>query len=153
MDSETRIKKTWFGVNAKVNVRGDFLHISGVGPLMIPHPGIANLLLRTGLPGKVRRHLVFAHEFAHFQTVPVIFLYMCVFAIRSYLTGRTGFGDVVFILISVHAAWEILSECLVAGTDFKAYREFYRGKLLIPQLLFWTVGTMLVAAGGFFLVR
>ena len=141
-DSETRYKRIWFGINASVTVSpgSGFLHKAGVGGFVIPHPSLANWLLRLGLPDKLRRNLIFAHEFAHFRTVPVLFVYMLVLIALFHANGHNGIGEILFLLIGGHAAWEIMSEGLVILEDYAAYRSAYEGEKRFPEFFFGPQG-------------
>jgi hypothetical protein len=144
--SETRFKRTWFGLNAKVTIGPVFLHRTGFRGVTIPHPALANLLLRMGLSHQLERNLSFAHEFAHFQTAPVLFIYMLVVFVLAYVKNLTGMGEIFFLLASIQAAWELMSEGLVVLEDPAAYRTSYNGITRLPRILFWAVVGMLTAA-------
>jgi len=144
---ETRYKRLWFGIEARVTVGPGFLHKSGFGPLVIPHPAVANWLLRWGLPGHLSCDLVFDHEFAHFQTAPMMLLYMLALLIFVFVRGRTSIGAVLIVVASVHAAWEIVSESLVRLKDPVRYRMSYDALIRFPRVLFWTAGGLVTAAG------
>ena len=145
--SETRSKRTWFGANASITIGPGFLHKAGFGGFAIPHPPLANWLLRIGLPGHLRGNMSFAHEFAHFQTVPVLFVYMLVVCVLAYVKGRAGMGEILLLFVSGQAAWEILSEGLVVLEDSEAYSASYEGVTRFPRIFFWTTAGMLTAAG------
>jgi hypothetical protein len=115
--------------------------------LVIPHPPLANWLLRLGLSAHPTRNLIFAHEFAHFQTAPVLFVYVLVIIVLVYMKHRIGMGEMIFLLVSVQAVWEILSEGLVVLEDAAAYRKAYDGIKRLPRFLFWMGGGVLAAAG------
>jgi hypothetical protein len=144
---ETRYKRLWYGPNASVTIGPGFLHRTGFVGFVIPHPPAANWLLRLGLPGHLSRNLIFAHEFAHFQTAPLLFVYMIVLIVLFYIKGRTGMGEVLFLLVSGQATWEIMSEGHMILADSTSYRKTYDGVLRIPRLLFWATAGMLAAAG------
>ena len=48
-----------------------FMHKSGVGRLIIPHPSVINWLLRLGLLENSRNALRVTHEFGHLQSAPL----------------------------------------------------------------------------------
>ena len=144
--SETRYKQAWFGAKARVTVGPGLLHKSGFGGLLIPHPAATNWLLRRGLPEHSSRNLSFAHEFAHIQTAPMLFAYMIVVFILIYLKGRTGVEAVLFLLVSIQAAWEIMSEGLVVFQNFAAYQASYKGITRLPRVFFWGSMGILAAA-------
>ena len=145
--SETRFKRTWFGLNARVTIGPGLLHKTGLHGVAIPHPPVANSLLRMGLSGQLNRNLSFAHEFAHFQTAPVLFIYMLVVFVVAYLKTIAGMGEIIFLLLSIQATWELMSEGFVVLESPGAYRTSYNGISRLPRILFWAVGGILTAAG------
>jgi len=145
--SETRIKRTWFGANARVTIGPGFLHRAGLGGFTIPHPPLANWVLRIGLPGHQRVNMSFAHEFAHFQTAPVLFVYMLVVFVLAYVKGRAGTGEILLLLVSGQGAWELLSEGLLVFENSEAYSAAYEGVTRFPRIFFWTTAGMFTAAG------
>ena len=144
---ETRCKQTWYGLTAQVTTGPGFLHRAGFDGLVIPHPPMVNWLLRLGLSGHLCRNLIFAHEFAHFQTAPVLLAYILGIFFLAYTKGGTGMGEIIFLLVSVQAVWEMLSEGLVVLENFAAYRKSYNGIIKLPRVLFCAGGGMLTAAG------
>jgi len=100
-----------------------------------------------GLSGQLNRNLSFAHEFAHFQTAPVLFIYMLVVFVLAHVKTPTGIGEIFFLLASIQAAWEMMSEGLVVLENPAAYRTSYKGMTRLPRILFWAVGGMLAVAG------
>ena len=145
--SETRSKRTWFGASASVTIGPGFLHKAGFAGFVIPHPPLANWVLRIGLPGHQRVKMSFAHEFAHFQTAPVLFVYMLVVFVLAYVKGRAGMWEILLLLAGGQAAWEILSEGLVVFKDSAAYSASYEGVPRFPRILFWTTAGIFTAAG------
>lgn len=131
----------------RVTVGAGLLHKSGFGPLVIPHPSIANWLLRRGLPGPLHRDLSFAHEFAHFQTVPLLFIYLPAVFMTARARGLSGLLVDIFLLACVQAAWEIVSEGLVVLQAPATYRMSYAGKARMPRIVFWAVGGLFAVAG------
>jgi len=145
--SETRYKHVWFGTKAKITIGPGFLHKSGFGALLITHPAVTNWLLRRRLPEHSSRTLSFAHEFAHIQTAPMLFAYMVVVFIINYLKGQTGVEEILLLLVSIQAAWEMMSEGLVVFEDFAVYQASYKGITRLPRILFWGSMGILAAAG------
>ena len=145
--SDTQTMRTWFGLTARVTIGQGFIHKAGIGRLAIPHPPVANWLLRQGLPADVKRGLSFAHEFAHFQTGPVVLLYMILLSAACYMKGRIGPAVVLQILVSAQAVWEMLSESVVVLTTRAPYRKSYQGIIKLPRFLSWLSGAVLTAAG------
>lgn len=146
-NGETRFRRLWYGPKAKVTIGPGFIHKSGFGTLMIPHPPIANWLLRKGVLGQSSRDLSFAHEFAHFQTAPVLLLYLLAILILVDIGGHMSIGAVLFVLASVQAAWEMASEGLVILKDSTTYRMSYNSLNWLPRALFWATGGLLTTAG------
>ena len=144
---EIRYKRTWYGLTAQVTIGARFLHWAGFGGVGVPHPPLANGLLRIGLPNEVKRRLSFSHEFAHFQTAPGALVYMIVLLAANHLTGRIGMLEILIVLASGLAVWEILSEGLVMLEDPAGYRELYGGISMLPRTLFWVAGVALAVAG------
>ena len=145
--SETRFKQTWFGLNARVTIGPVFVHKAGFRGVVIPHPAVVNFLLRMGLSGQLNCNLSFAHEFAHFQTAPVLFVYTLAVCVLAYIKTLTGMGEIFFLLASIQAAWELMSEGLVVLENPAAYRTSYNGMSSLPRILFWAVGGMLAVSG------
>jgi hypothetical protein len=150
---DTQTMRTWFGVTVRVTIGPGFVHWAGIGRAAIPHPPVANWLLRKGLPDPMRRRLVFQHEFAHFQTAPVVLTFMIVLFTTALLKNRVGLGEILILLSSSQALWEVLSEGLVILKVHPAYRDFYDGIPSGPRRLFWVVGTTIAAAGLLLSVR
>jgi hypothetical protein len=146
-EMETRYKRLWFGPKARATLGPGFLHRSGFGPLVIPHPPLANWLLRRGLPSISSRDLSFAHEFAHLETTPLILFYMLGILTLAFVRGRIGTEAVLFILASTQGTWEIISEGLVMLRGPAKYRMAYDALPVLPRVLFWAAGSMLTAAG------
>ena len=77
----------------------------------------------------------------------MLFAYMIVVFILIYLKGRTGVEAVLFLLVSIQAAWEIMSEGLVVFQNFAAYQASYKGITRLPRVFFWGSMGILAAAG------
>ncbi len=146
-DSETRYECVWFGASARVTIGPGFLHKTGFGSIVIPHPPVDNRLLRIGLPDYLHRNLSFAHEFAHFKTAPVLFVYMLGMLVYAYVKGRTGMGEILLVFAGIRSAWEIMSEGVVVLEGCAAYRASYNRVTRFPRILFWVAAEMLTAAG------
>jgi hypothetical protein len=139
-DCQTRCQRVWFGAQARVTIGPGFLHRTGIGRFLIPHPPLANCILRLGLPEAVRRSLTFAHEFAHYRTMPVLFVYMLILAALFHSTGNTGVGEFILVFIGGLSAWEMMSEGLVKLDDAVAYSRAYEKVKSVPRIFFWTAG-------------
>jgi hypothetical protein len=144
---QTRRKRTWYGLMAKVTLGPGFQHRAGFGKMILPHPPLANWLLRSGLPDETHRRLGFAHEFAHFQTAPVVLLYLGGLLTAFVLKDRGGMLSFLLVLAGGHAAWEMLSEGLVFLSAPPNYRHAYEGTTRLPRILFWLAGAALTAMG------
>jgi hypothetical protein len=144
---ETRWKRTWYGLTAQVTLGTRFLHWAGFGGVGMPHPPLANGLLRIGLPEEAKRRLSFAHEFAHFQTAPAALVYMIVLLAAFHTRGRIGVAAILIVLASTHAVWEMLSEGLVVLEDPAGYQALYESISMLGRTLFWVVVAALAAVG------
>jgi len=145
--SETRWHRTWYGLTAYVTLGPGFLHRAGFGRLKIPHPPIANWILRQGLHIDAKRRLSFVHEFAHFQTAPVVLVYVAALLRNEFVQGGIGLSEILILLLSTQALWEILSEGLAILAAPAMYHAWYEGVALWPRFLFWCLGLLGAAAG------
>ena len=144
--SENRRMLTWYGVQATVIIGPGFVHKTGLGSFVIPHPPLASRLLRRALESGARQKLTFVHEFGHLQTAPMILMYGDA-AMVIYLTNnRANLSGALITLVGAQAAWEIVSELCVVRNDPQFYRESYHEVGLLPRLIFW------VLAGAFTLL-
>lgn len=148
-DSETREMRTWFGATARVTIGPGFIHKAGTGGLLIPHPPMANWLLRLGLPDHLCRRLSFAHEFAHFQTAPLLVAYLIALVALAYIKTRPGIMELFLFLVCAQATWEIMSEGFTILENVEAYRRSYAGVAKTPRFLFWVIGVILSASGWY----
>ena len=140
-------KKTWYGVMATVIIRPGFIHSAGWGVFLIPHPPVANWLLRRGLSEKNRETLTFIHEFMHLQSAPFVLLYTVLLFGLAFTKTHAGLAEIIFILIGSHAVWEIVSEILTINCDVQSYRKFYVKVTFIPRIAFWFSTCVLAIAG------
>jgi len=132
-------KKTWYGLNATVIIGPGFIHTSGWGVLLIPHPPVANWLLRLGLTEKNRETLTIIHEFEHLQSAPFVLLYTVLLIGLAFTKTQAGLAEIFFILIGSHASWEIISEILTYYNDSRLYRRCYEKISLFPRIAFWFI--------------
>ena len=137
--------KTWYGIDATVDVESRFFHKVGLWKVILPHPALVNLLLRFSLP-QGGRPLALKHEFGHLQTAPGALLYL---AVVLSLAGPKDLqcGKALFLLVSTQATWEIVSEGYAIFTDPRGYSKTYEGVSLLPRLLFWGIMGVLTAMG------
>ncbi|TFG91100.1 MAG: hypothetical protein E4G71_04320 [Candidatus Atribacteria bacterium] len=134
-------KKTWYGLNATVIIGPGFIHTSGWGVFLIPHPPIANWLLRLGLTEKNRETLTIIHEFEHLQSALFVLLYAVLLFVLAFSMTHVGLAEIIFILIGSHAAWEIISEILTYYNDSRLYRRCYEKISLFPRIAFWFIAS------------
>lgn len=144
---KTKQMRTWYGINASVTIGPGFLHRAGWGGFLIPHPPVMNWLLHRYLKGNERHTLSFAHEFGHLQSAPLALLYTAVNLAVPIVTGRASLPVIILILISTHAAWEILSEIITILSGANFYRKCYERITIIPRLIFWIITASLTIAG------
>jgi len=110
-----------------------------VGFFLIPHPPLANWLLRRGLSEKNRETLTFIHEFMHLQSAPFVLLYAFLMFILASSMAQTGFTQLLLILICSQASWEFGAEILTYLNDKRFYRRCYGKISLLPRIVFWFV--------------
>ncbi len=89
----------------------------------------------------------FDHEFAHLQTVPVILAYALGMLGCAIAAGRSGPMLILYVVMGVQGAWEIVSEGLVWLQDPGRYRIAYRGLRRLPRALFWGTAALVAVAG------
>ena len=150
---ETQHRKIWFGVTVRVTIGPGFIHRAGIGRVAIPHPPVANWLLRHGMPADLQRNLSFAHEFAHFQTAPVILVAMIALVTLAFPRDGHGIAEILILLAGVQALWEILSEGIVILMTPAMYHAWYEGIPLWPRVIFWNVSAFVVSAAGLSFVK
>ena len=147
--AQTLHRRTWFGLYATVTVGPGFVHKAGVGKVLIPHPPVINWLLRRGLSDTVGLKLSFLHEMAHFQTAPFIALYGVAILTGTVAAGRTNPLHVLFVVVGIQAAWEMLSEALTIIGNSPYYHSCYKGLPKLPRITFWTAAGILTAGAWF----
>ncbi|MFQ5583703.1 MAG: hypothetical protein ACE5GL_04645 [Calditrichia bacterium] len=153
MDYDERINKksvrirTWFGVKAVVEVGNGFWHKAGFGRFLIPHPPLVNWLLRLGLPDEEKNRLGLTHEFGHFQTLPFYLIYTAVLIGLFFSKGYENIAGLIFVFISTHAFWEILTELYTISCLGPLYKLYYRGISFLPRIIFWVIVTAFVLSG------
>ncbi len=145
-------KRTWYGVTATVTIGPGFIHRAGLGKLLIPHPPLANWLLRQKLSESNRQALSVAHEFQHLQSAPFYFIYTLVMLAFALLEENVKYSDIFIVFISSHAAWEILSETLTFFHNLQLYFKSYTEIPISPRLVFWIVSGILAAIGWVFIL-
>lgn len=124
-----------------------FLHRAGFGRLLIPHPPVVNWLLRQGLTESARTRLAFIHEFKHLQSAPAALCYTAANFAALLAAGKTSVMTVVLLLISTHAAYEIMAESITIRHDRQWYRQCYKNVSKIPRTIFWFAMILLTLMG------
>ena len=85
------------------------------------------------------------HEFGHFQSAPLALPYTVLMLALTFVTGHASLLEIIFVLISTHAAWEVMSEILTITSDAQLYSEYYQGITIIPRIVFWiSMGTLTI---------
>lgn len=138
METSTIIKsETWYGVDGTVIIGPGFIHKSGLGSFLVPHPPVVNWLLRRGLTEDARNILRVTHEFGHLQSAPLAVLYTAVNYAAIIAAGQANLLRIILVFISTHAAWEIMSESITILTDLQFYHKSYAKVSMIPRTIFW----------------
>ena len=150
-EAKTEQRRVWFGMNATVTIGPGFIHKAGFSKILLPHPPVINWLLRQRLTDEARYTLSFTHEFGHLQTAPLAVLYTGVMLALAYVTVHTGLLEIVLVLISTHAAWEIMAEIYTIASNVPLYRKYYEKITLIPRVIFWII-TGAFAVTGWFII-
>jgi hypothetical protein len=140
-------KRTWFFLNAVVDVEPGRFHRAGFGHFLIPHPPVVNWLLRRGLSKASYKSLCTEHEMGHLQALPFEALYSLI--LMLIMMNNTN-DDVVgwsWLIVSSFASWEIVAEVYTIRHVQPGYRRLYRGVSLLPRMLFWFISLSLVLGG------
>jgi hypothetical protein len=154
MKTSRRIKvRTWYGMGGTVIIGPGFLHRTGLGWFLIPHPPLVNWLLRQGLLKNSRNALRVTHEFGHLQTAPLALLYTAANYTAIITANRTDLSNLILVFISTHAAWEIMSEILTIMSDAQFYHKCYEKVSIIPRAIFWFSAIVLTLLGWIILLR
>lgn len=143
----------WYGINATVIIGPGFIHRAGHGPFLIPHPPLVNSILRYGLDREAKNKLSTTHEFAHLKTTPFAVVYTVMVFYTAYSNrGIPGWETVLFLLLSSHAAWEMISEAITILDDKKGYTRIYTGVPAGARLVFWAITSALVLSGWYIIL-
>ncbi len=154
MKTGIRIKvRTWYGMGGTVIIGSGFLHRSGLGWFLIPHPPLINWLLRQGLLENSRNALRIVHEFGHLQTAPLALLYTAANYTAIISANRANLSNLILVFISTHAAWEIMAEILTIMSDAQFYHKCYQKVSIIPRAIFWFSAIVLTLLGWIILLR
>ena len=153
MKTSGRIKvRTWYGMGGTVIIGPGFLHRTGLGWFLIPHPPLVNWLLRQGLPINSRNALRIVHEFGHLQSAPLALLYTAANYTAIIIANRANLSNLILVFISTHAAWEIMSEIITIMSDAQFYHKCYEKVSIIPRALFWFSAIVLTLLGWIILL-
>lgn len=145
-------KRTWYLLNAVVEVEPGKFHRAGFGRLLIPHPPVVNWLLRQGLCKESYKQLSTEHEMGHLQALPFEILYsvLLVAVMLSYEDG--GIIGWFWVGLSSFAAWEIFAEVHTIRHVKSGYRRLYQGVSFVPRIIFWCVSLTLVFGGWIYIL-
>lgn len=144
--------KTWYGLNALVEIDEGMFHRAGLGKLVLPHPPVVNWLLRLWLNPVSRQRLSVLHEFGHFQTLPIIVFYIATLLVFAVLLDKKTWGALSLILIGTFALWELLSEIYTRLCAGDLYRVSYQEVPRWPRALFWTTVSVLLPGAWMVLI-
>jgi hypothetical protein len=154
MKTGIRIKvRTWYGMGGTVIIGPGFLHRTGLGWFLIPHPPLINCLLRQSLPKNSSTPLRIAHEFGHLQSAPLALLYTALNYTAIITANRANLSNLILVFISTHAAWEIMSEILTIMSGAQFYHKCYEKVSIIPRAIFWFSAIVLTLLGWVSLLR
>jgi len=145
--------RTWYGITATINLKSRFMHKSGFGNFLVPHPAAVNWLLRRGLKMENAISLIIKHEFGHLQTVPFALLYAGILLSVSIGEGAMSWFKILFLAVSTQAVWEMMSEFFTLFSDIEGYRTCYDGVKILPRVTFWLLSFFAAFAGATFLVQ
>jgi len=93
------------------------------------------------------------HEFGHLQMFPFEVLYAVLLVSVSIINGHTQFYEIILVLISLFAMWEIFAETYAILRKDNCYSLYYKGVSLIPRIIFWTGTSTLVSIGWIIALR
>ena len=145
-------KRTWYGVNAVVEIGPGFIHRTGWGKILIPHPPIVNWLLRLKLESSKRNTLSVVHEFQHLQSAPFYIVYTLVMLATVFIKRHVNYLDIFIVLVSSHAAWELFSESLTFFYNIQLYSKSYSKITIFPRLIFWVRGSIVSTIGWLLII-
>ena len=138
---------TWYGLNAATHIERACWHRTGSGRFLVPHPPLANWLLRRGLSDAAYRHLCVWHEIGHLQMFPFGLLYAALLMGLFFSGNNNNTIEFLIVLASCFAAWEMLAEGYVFIKKASCYTLHYKGVTIVPRLAFWSVMATLALAG------
>ena len=145
---------TWYNLPVEITVSSANVHRVAVPGLVIPHPGLVNLIVRQGLPNDVRLELTARHELGHLQTLPVPLLHLALLLWPR--RGRPAGSWLVRSLVALlthQAAWEVAAEGYVVVTDRRALHAPRPKWARLLYALFWGGMSALAESTTLFLLR
>ncbi|MFZ0728462.1 MAG: hypothetical protein WAM61_21975 [Desulfobacterales bacterium] len=145
-------RRTWYGVTASVEISSKWIHRAGFGKLLVPHPGLANWLLRRGMNPKVAATQCIRHEFWHLQTVPFAAVYTGILLAVSIGAETMSWLKLLVLAVSAQAVWEFMSEFFTRFSDIETYRAGYKGIRKLPRIVFWLTSVVAAGIGTFIFV-
>lgn len=145
-------KRTWYFLNAVVEIEPGRFHRAGFGKLLIPHPPVVNWLLRRGLTQHAYKTLCTEHEMGHLQALPFEILYSVILILVAITAGNVDIFGWLWIIVNSFAAWEISAELHVIRFVKPGYAHFYRGISYLPRIVFWATTLSLVAGGWVYIL-
>jgi len=145
-------KRTWYFLNAVVEIEPGRFHRAGFGKLLIPHPPVVNWLLRRGLSQDAYKILCTEHEMGHLQALPFEILYSIILILIAISTGNDDTFGWLWVLVSSFSAWEITAEMHVIRCVKPGYSHFYRGVSYLPRIAFWGLTLSLVAGSWVYIL-
>jgi hypothetical protein len=144
-------KRTWYFLNAVVEVEPGRFHRAGFGHLLIPHPPVVNWLLRRGLSKESYKNLCTEHEMGHLQALPFELLYSVILMLVMMSNANDDAAGWFWLVVSSFASWEIVAEAHTIRHVQPAYHYLYRGVSLVPRFLFWLISLSLVFGGWIYI--
>jgi len=145
-------KRTWFFLNAVVDVEPGRLHRAGFGRFLLPHPPVVNGLLRRGLTRDAYKKLCSEHEMGHLQALPFEILYSVILVLVMMNNETNNVIGWLWVIASSFAAWEIFAEVHTIRYVQSGYHHLYRDISLIPRIIFWSIALSLMLGGWVYIL-
>lgn len=153
--SYQRQETTWYHLPAKITVTENHIHMVRLPGLILPHPGVVNWIVRSGLPLQTRLELTALHEFGHLQTLPVLFLHLLLLLFWSHQrqSWKRHWMQFWIGLLAHQVVWEIAAEGYLVLTDWRAYRSPRKIRFQVLYGLFWTGMIVVSILSTLFFIR